>query len=139
LITGVAAPKEDGGWSAFFISDGLEPADVSAWSLTDVSDAAAAAVASLYAGYPAVDGAELQLAIYPWEYGGGPIFDISGQSGAFRAEDIQGSELAVQGATLEDLVTAVERMPGAPANNSMFRWIRPIASLPTPPTSPVSE
>jgi hypothetical protein len=139
LITGVAGVEKDGGWSVFFISEGLEPAQVRAWTLTEVVDGAAAAVASLYAKHPPVEGAELQLAIYPWNYRGGAIFDISGQQGSFSARDIQGSDLAVQGATLEDLVAAVERMPGVPPDKSMFRWIRPIASLPIPPTSPLSE
>jgi hypothetical protein len=44
----------------------------------------------------------------------------------------------VQADTLEDLVTAVERTPDVPPNDAMFRWIRPIASLPVPPTSPLS-
>lgn len=139
LITGVVGLKKDGGWSVFFISEGLEPADVRAWTLTDVVDAAAAVVASLYARHPPVEGAELQLAIYPWDYDDGPIFDIAGQQGSLSARDIQGSDLAVQGATLEDLVTAVERMPGVPPNNSLFRWIRPIGSLRVPPASPLSR
>ena len=96
-------------------------------------------VASLYAGHPPVEGAELQLAIYPWHYDDGPMFDIAGQQGAFIARDIQGSDLAVQGTTLEDLITAVERMPDVPPDNAMFRWIRPIASLPARPVSPVEE
>jgi hypothetical protein len=138
LITGVAGPEKDGGWSAFFISEGLEPAKVRAWTLTEVIDAASAAVATLYAGHPPVDDAELQLAIYPWDYDGGAIFDIAGQRGSFSARDIQGSDLAVRGATLEDLVTAVERLPEVPPNRAMFRWIRPIALLPVPPASPLS-
>lgn len=139
MITGVAGPEMDGGWSVFFISEGLEPADVRAWTLTEVIDSAAAAVASLYAKHPPVDGAELQLAIYPWNFDDGPILDVAGKQGSFSARDIQGTDLAIQGATLEDLVTAVERMPGVPPDNSMLRWIRPIASLPIPPTSPLSE
>jgi hypothetical protein len=139
LITGVVGHGEDGGWSVFFVSDGLEPADVRAWTLTDVTDAASAAVAALYAKHPPVDGAEFQLAIYPSDYRGGAILDITGQQGSFSARDIQGSDLAVRGATLEDLVTAVEQASGVRPNKAMFRWIRPIASLPTPPTSPVSE
>jgi hypothetical protein len=106
LITGVVGHEEDGGWSVFFISEGLEPAKVRAWTLTEVIDGASAAVATLYAGHPPVDDAELQLAIYPWNYDGGAIFDIAGQQGSFSAWDIQGSDLAVRGATLEDLVTA---------------------------------
>jgi hypothetical protein len=138
LITSVAGRDKDGGWSVFFISDGLEPAKVRAWTLTEVVDAASAAVATLYAGHPAVDDAELQLAIYPWDYRGGAIFDIAGQQGSFSARDIQGSDLAVRGATLEDLVTAVERLPGVRPDKAMFRWIRRIDSLPVPPASPLS-
>jgi hypothetical protein len=138
LITGVVGREKDGGWSVFFISEGLEPAEVRAWTLTEVTDDASAAVATLYADHPTVDDAELQLAIYPWNYDGGPIFDIAGQQGSFSARDIQGRDLAVRGATLEDLVTAVERLPGVSPNDAMFRWIRPIASLPTPPASPLS-
>lgn len=138
MITGVAGQEEDGGWSVFFLGDGLEPADVQAWTLTEVIDRAVAAVASLYARYPPVDGAELQFAIYPWHYEDGPMFDIQGSPGSYRARDNQGSDLAVQGATLEDLVAAIARMPEVPPDNSMLRWIRSIASLPIPPDSPLS-
>lgn len=90
----------------------------------------AAAVAALYAQQPPVPDAELQLAIYPWGYQGGPIFDISGHAGALTALDIQGSERSVSGATLEDLVAAVRQIPDLPADDSMFRWVRQVASLP---------
>jgi hypothetical protein len=138
LITGVVGRRKDGGWSAFFMSEGLAPADVRAWTLADVVAAADAAVAALYAQHPPVEGAELQLAIYPWDYRRGPIFDIAGEPGAFSARDIQGSDVEVRGATLEDLATAVEGLPGMKPNDAMFRWIRPIASLPVPPISPLS-
>jgi hypothetical protein len=139
LITGVVGSAKDGGWSAFFIADGLEPPDVRAGTLTDVTDLAAAAVASLYAQYPPVEGAELLLAIYPWDYDHGPIFDVEGQRGSYVARDIQGSDLVVAGPTLEDLVTAIERIPEQVPGDAMLRWIRPVASLPAPPVSPVSE
>jgi hypothetical protein len=138
LITAVAGREKEGGWSVFFVSEGLEPREVRAWTLTEVIDGAVAAVASLYAKHPPVDGAELLLAIYPWEYRRGPMLDIAGQQGSFSARDLHGG-LVVRGATLEELVTALERAPGVPPNDSMFRWIRPIASLPIPPASPLSE
>jgi hypothetical protein len=103
LITGVIGPAEkNGGWSVSWAGDG-------AW--------------------PPIPGAELQLAIYPWNYRGGPMFDIDGHPGSFTAHDIQGSDLTVYGATLEDLASAVEHMPDIPADDSMFRWIRQITSL----------
>lgn len=138
LITGVAGPDKDGGWSAFFVSEGLEPAEVRGWTLTEVADRACAAVAALYAQHAPVDGAELQLAIYPWDYKGGAMFDVAGRQGEFAARDIQGSELAIEGATLEDLVAAIVRLGTPASEDSMLRWIRPIASIPVPPTSPVS-
>ncbi|MEV0717023.1 hypothetical protein [Asanoa sp. NPDC050611] len=133
LITGVAGVDEDGGWTAFFISGGgPEPVNVRGGTLTEVVDVAADAVAGLYAVHPPVEGAELQLAIYPWDYHGGPIFEVAGQPGSFSARDIQGTDLAVHGATLEELVTAVERLPASPAGNAMLLWIRPVAALPAP-------
>jgi hypothetical protein len=140
LITGIVGPeKKTGGWSIIFESDGLTPADVRAWTLTDVTDLAAAAVASLYAKHPPVEGAELQLAIFPWDYDDGPIFDVEGQPGSYVARDIQGSDLRVEGWTLEDLVTAIERIPERVRGDAMLRWIRPVASLPVPPIPPLSE
>jgi hypothetical protein len=46
LITGIAGPEKDGGWSVSFVSEGLVPADVRARTLTEVIDGAAAAVAT---------------------------------------------------------------------------------------------
>jgi hypothetical protein len=137
LITAVAGPDTDGGgWSISWAGEGVWPPRVRAGSLTEAADRAASAVAALYARYPPLPGAELQLAIYPWDYRGGPMFDITGQAGALRARDIQGSDRSVSGATLEDLVDAVRDMPGLPGDDSMFRWIRPVASLPLEPTAP---
>ena len=136
LITGVVGPEKKGGWSAIWVGDGACPRRVKAPTLTQVADQAASAVAALYARTSPIAGAELQLAIYPWTYGGGPIFDIDGYPGSFTARDIQGSDRMVNGATLEDLVAAVEHMPDIPIDHSMFRWIRQIASLPVPEVSP---
>ena len=131
LITGVIGPDPNGGWSVTWAGDGLWPSGVHASSLTQAADQAAAAVAALYAQHPPVADAELQLAIHPWEYKGGPMFDISGQAGGLTARDIQGSERSVSGKTLEDLVAAVRGLPDLPAEDSMFRWVRAVASLPT--------
>jgi hypothetical protein len=131
FITGLIGPAKKGGWSVSWIGDGVWPPPVQAASLTQAAEQASAAVADLYARYPAVPGAELQFAIYPWDYKGGPIFDIAGSAGDFTARDIQGSDRSVAGATLEDLVDAVRRMADIPADDSMLRWTRQIASLPT--------
>ncbi|MGH3159663.1 MAG: hypothetical protein ACRDNF_24255 [Streptosporangiaceae bacterium] len=130
LVTGVAGPDKKGGWSVTWAGDGALPSRVQAGTLTQATDEAASAVAALYAKFPPVAGAELQLAIYPWRYKSGPMFDISGSAGAYTARDIQGSELSVSGATLEDLVEAVRGLADAPGDDSMLRWIRQVAALP---------
>jgi hypothetical protein len=132
LITAAVGPDKDGGWMVTWAGDGIWPPRVAAGSLTETADQAEAAVAVLYADYPPVPGAELQFVFYPWRYKNGPIFDITGQSGSLTARDIQGSEKSVSGATLEDLVEAVSQLPGIPADDSMFRWVRKVSSLPRP-------
>ncbi|HEX4059652.1 MAG TPA: hypothetical protein VHY58_01410 [Streptosporangiaceae bacterium] len=132
LITGVAGPGKKGGWSVVWAGDGSWPPRVHAETLTQAADQAAEAVTALYAQVPPVDGANFQLAIYPWDYQGGPMFDVSGGAGAYTAHDIQGSDQSVSGATLEELVEAVHRLADVPDGGSMFRWIRQVATLPLP-------
>jgi hypothetical protein len=128
FITATVALVEEG-WLVRWWGEGALPRQLTASSLTEAAGQAASAAAVLYAGSPPIPGARLQLAIYPWEYSvGEPIFDISGDLGHFIARDIQGSEAIVEGATLEDLVTAVQQM--LDGDVSMFRWIRPVAALP---------
>jgi hypothetical protein len=86
-------------------------------------------VASLLAR-GAIDAAtEFQLAIYPWPYHGGPVFDITGAPGSLTARS---GAASVHGATLEDLLTAGQRMPAG--HGAMFRWTRPVSAL--PPAAP---
>lgn len=133
LITGVAGPDKKGGWSVTWVGDGAWPPRVHAETLTQAADQAAAAVAALYASSPPVADAEFQLAIYPWDYKGGAMFDISGDPGAYTAHDIQGSDQSVSGATLEELVEAVRQLAGVPDGDSLLRWVRQVATLPLPP------
>jgi len=135
LITGLVGPEKKGGWSVTWVGDGAWPPKIDAASLTDAAEQASSAVAALYAQHPPVAEAELQLAIYPWDYRSGPIFDIAGHAGAFSARDTQGSERSVAGEALEDLVDAVQQLTDLPSEDSMFRWIRPVASLTVPPLS----
>jgi hypothetical protein len=129
LITATVAQTGDG-WLVLWWSDGAVPEKLTAPSLTEAVDQAASAAAALYATGQPIPGAELQLAIYPWEYeAGAPIFDISGGLGHFTARDIQGSERIIEGASLEDLVALAEQVPDGPT--SMFRWTRPVTALPT--------
>jgi hypothetical protein len=134
LITGVVEPSADGEWSVTWVTDdrALRPAAVRAPTLTQVIDKATSYVATLYATWP-VDGAEeLQFGIYPWHYEKGPIFEITARPGLFTARALVGSDQEFQEATLEGLIVAVERTESLGAVNSMFLWVRPIASLPPP-------
>jgi hypothetical protein len=132
LITGIVSLGAEG-WTVIWVSDGAEPTRIHAPTLTGAADQAAAAVAALHASHPPVPGAELQLAIYPWDYlRNGPIFEIDAGPAAFTAHDIQGvCSTIVHGQALEDLVSAVRRAAEASARGSMFLWVRPVDSLPT--------
>jgi hypothetical protein len=130
LITGIVTARADD-WQVTWAGDGAQPASMQASSLSDATEQASAAVADLYASLAPNPAAELQLAIYPWDYRDGPIFDVSGSPGGFTAQDLDNSFPAVQGAALEDLVTAAEPMPGAGPGHCMFRWVRPVSALPT--------
>jgi hypothetical protein len=129
LITGVVSSRADD-WQVIWAGDGAAPATLRAPSLSDAAERAASAVARLYASLPPNPAAELQLAIYPWEYRDGPIFDVSGSPGGFVAQDLDHELPAIYGAALEDLVAAVEPMPEAGPEHCMFRWIRPVSALP---------
>ncbi len=96
-------------------------------SLSLAATVASATVASLFARETVNAATEFQLAIYPWPYHDGPVFDITGAPGGFTARD---GATSVQGATLEDLLTAAQRMPAG--HGAMFRWTRPVSTLPPP-------
>jgi hypothetical protein len=126
LITGRAGPRKNG-WSVTWAGAGRVPAPVHAPSLSLAATVASAAVASLFARGTVGAATEFQLAIYPWPYHGGPVFDITGAPGRFTAQD---GATSVHGATLEDLLTAAQRLPAG--HGAMFRWTRPVSALPPP-------
>jgi hypothetical protein len=118
-----------GNWSVTWAGDGVWPEDLRAATLTEAVEQAATAVVELYARYPPNPDAELQMAIYPWNYRRGPMYDISYGPDGYSAHDLQDEVPAVQGATLEDLVAAAQHTPGAGVDHCMFRWVRPVASF----------
>jgi hypothetical protein len=126
VITGRAGPRKNG-WSVTFAGAGRVPAPVHAPSLSLAAAVASATVASLFARGTVGAATEFRLAIYPWPYRDGPVFDITGTPGGFTARD---GATSVQGATLEDLLTAAQRMPAG--HGAMFRWTRPVSTLPPP-------
>lgn len=84
---------------------------------------------ALYAGGELVPDAELQFAIYPWDYGkDAPIYDVSLADGEFRAQDLlNDSAPQISAVILEDLVAELGNQPGG--NRAMLRWGRPFAGL----------
>ncbi len=121
LLTGLVGPDKEGGWSVSWVGDGVWPKDVRAWTLTQAVDDAVTAVTDLYASFPPVNEAELQFAIYPWNYNGGPIFEITKQGSEFAAHDTMGSNRTVRAASLEGLIEAIAPQAN---DNAMLRWIR---------------
>jgi hypothetical protein len=83
----------------------------------------------MYSGKPQAADAELQFAIYPWEGNPGKvILDITATANGLVARDIQGTEITVEGASLEELVQRGETMVPIP-KEAMFRWIRRVSEL----------
>jgi hypothetical protein len=128
LLTGVIS-REGDSWRVFFVGDGKnEPAEFVAAGLTAATDQAATQALALYLRRPPAPAAELQFAIYPWDYGkDGGIYDIGGGPGQFSARDLQGSDQQVTAATLEDLVEALRQQPGG--DIAMLRWNRSFDEL----------
>lgn len=130
LVTCVVE-REGEAWEAVWASDGRLPENFKDHSLTAVADRAAASVAAMYSGESEAASAELQFAIYPWKGNPGKmILDITREAEGLVARDIQGTEITIQGVSLEDLVQKAETMVPNPSD-AMFRWIRRVSELAT--------
>jgi hypothetical protein len=135
LLTGIlsASPGDrDGEWEVIWVGDGggcKEPRKFVAASLSEAAGQATTSALALYAVGELAPDAELQFAIYPWDYGkNAPIFDVDGRPGSFTASNLFDEAAApVLGATLEELVAHVGMQPGGDA--AMLRWARPFAGL----------
>ena len=128
LLTGVIGRAKTGGWSVAWASEGLIPAVVEAPTLNELVDAATAAAGALYHAHEPIEGAEVQLAIYAWKtYKRGPMLIVSGPAGAYEASDLN-DDVVVHGATIEDLVAAVDALPGG-TTDAMLLFSRSIAAL----------
>jgi hypothetical protein len=130
LLTGVVSERR-GKWETFWIAESTryEPRPFIAASLTEAADQATTAALAKYVTGSYHPDAELQLTIYPWDYGkNAPMYDISGGPGEFRARDIQGSDREIAAESLEGLVVALSAEPSGSA--AMLRWVRPFDALP---------
>jgi hypothetical protein len=130
LLTGLIGPRGSG-WDVSWAGDGRLPGRLAAATLTEAADEAAVAVAALYLRRPAsaAAAADFQIALFPYRYTKGPIFEITGGPGMFTAAG-NDSGRVLRGATLEDLVAAAESAGDLRPGEYMFHWIRPVAALP---------
>lgn len=128
LVTCVV-DRQGEAWDVVWVSDGRVPESFKNHSLTAVANRASASVAAMYSGESQAGSAELQFAIYPWQGNPGKvILDISTDAKGFVARDIQGTEIKIQGASLEELVQKAETMVPNPSE-AMLRWIRRVSEL----------
>jgi hypothetical protein len=124
LLTAIVGLDQDLGWSVTFASDGVEPGDLWAASLTEAIDQSKRAVVDLYGRFSPVPGAEVQFAIYPWEYDAGPIYEISMRGDQLVATDSTGESSRVfQASTFEHLVAAMTPYAN---DDTMLTWIWPV-------------
>jgi hypothetical protein len=131
LLTGIISAGANG-WEVSWVGDGAgcrEPPGLVAASLSEAAEQSTALALALFAAGELAPEAELQFAIYPWDYGkSAPIFDVDGSQGSFTASNMFDEAAApVRGATLEELVTHVGMQPGGDA--AMLRWSRALAGL----------
>jgi hypothetical protein len=105
LLTGLIGPRGSG-WDVSWVGDGRLPRHLAAATLTEAVDQAAAV---LYLRHPAstAAAADFQVALFPYHYTKGPIFEITGGPAMFTAAENE-SDRVLRGATLEDLVAAAE-------------------------------
>jgi hypothetical protein len=126
LMTAVVGLDAQLGWSVTFASYGVEPGEFWAASLTEAIDQAKRAVIDLYGRFPPVPDAEVQFAIYPWEYDAGPIYEVSLRGGQFVATDTTGESARVyRASSLEHLVAAMTPYAN---DDTMLRWAWPVPS-----------
>jgi hypothetical protein len=120
-----------GEWKVSWIGEGgNEPPRMIAPSLSEACAWAATAALAHFAEGRLRPQAELQFAIYPWDYGTmAPMYDITAEAGRYYAHDIVSDSSDIAAPTLEELV---EQMAVQPAGNeAMLRWVRRIQDLPT--------
>lgn len=145
LLTAVISAGWDvheGEWEVIWIGEGGRvwfqepekvPARMVATSLSEATDWATTAALVLFVEGRMTPDAELQFAIYPWDYGkDAPIYDVTLSEDGFTAREMSDDDddaPVISAPTLEMLVEEMRGQPGGDA--AMLRWIRPFADLPT--------
>jgi hypothetical protein len=123
-----------GEWEVIWIGQGgKEPRRLVTTSLSKAAGQATTAALAHFAEGRLIPEAELQFAIYPWDYGKmAPMYDITAEVGQYKAHDIVADGPDIAAPTLEELVEQMAVQPRG--NEAMLRWVRRIQDLPTAAT-----
>jgi hypothetical protein len=130
----VACGRHDGEWEVIWIGQGgKEPRRLVTMSLSEAAEQARTAALAHFAESRLIPEAELQFAIYPWDYGKmAPMYDITAEAGQYRAHDIVAGSPDIAAPTLEELVEQMAVQPRG--SEAMLRWVRRFQDLPTAAT-----
>jgi hypothetical protein len=129
-IISAGTGDHDGEWEVIWIGQGgKEPRRLVTTSVSEAAEQATTAALAHFAEGRLIPEAELQFAIYPWDYGEmAPMYDIIAEAGQYRAHDIVADSPDIAAPTLEELV---EQMAGQPrGSEAMLRWVRRFQDLP---------
>ena len=122
--------RNDGEWEVIWIGPGgKEPRRLVTMSLSEAAEQATTAAQAHFAETRLIPEAELQFAIYPWDYGKmAPMYDITAVAGQYRAHDIVAGSPDIAAPTLEGLVEQMAVQPRG--SKAMLRWVRRFQDLP---------
>jgi hypothetical protein len=123
-----------GEWEVIWIGQGGKvPRQLVATSLSEAAEQATNAALALLDEGRLIPDAELQFAIYPWDYGSmAPMYDITAGARLYRAHDTVGDSPEIAAPTLEELVEQMAAQPRG--REAMLHWVRRLQDLPTAAT-----
>jgi hypothetical protein len=130
-IISAGAGRHEGEWEVIWIGEGgQKPRRLVTTSLPEAAEQATTAALANFVESRLIPEAELQFAIYPWDYGKmAPMYDITAEDGLYHAYDIVADSPDIAAPTLEGLVEQMAAQPGG--SEAMLRWVRPFRDLPT--------
>jgi len=130
-IISAGTGRHEGEWEVIWIGQGgKEPERLVAMSLSEAAEQAAIAALAHFAEGRLTPEAELQFAIYPWDYRMmAPMYDVTAEGGQYRAHDIVADSPDIAAPTLAELVEQMAVQPHG--SEAMLRWVRRIQDLPT--------
>jgi hypothetical protein len=137
LVTAVISARtgrHGGEWEVIWIGQGGKPPrPLVTTSLSEAAEQATTAALAHFAEGRLIPEAELQFAIYPWDYGKmAPIYDVTAEARLYRAHDVVGDSPEIAAPTLEELVEQMALQPRG--SEAMLQWVRRFQDLPSAAT-----